>query len=307
MIINFLYPEFLFFLFLIPLYILIYFLSFFYNKKKAVLFSNFSAMERIFGVEMLSRNFFMLYLNIAIVFLLVLAISGMSISFNAETSSFAHVIAVDNSGSMKAVDIAPNRLDAAKDSAKRFVEMLPIGVKIGVISFAGDAKIIQELDNSKIKTKIAIDSIDFGDVAGTNIYNAVLTANKILQDEEMKSVVLISDGQLNVGEYERIISYARRNNIVINTIAEGTAEGGLTESNTISKVDEDMLKALAFNTDGKFFRAENLDKLDESFNELLRITNKEIVINLSFYLMIAALVLLSLSWVLYNLKLKTLP
>ena len=47
----FVYPGFLFLLLLIPLFIGIYFLSFYYNKKKALVFPNFEAVERVFGVE----------------------------------------------------------------------------------------------------------------------------------------------------------------------------------------------------------------------------------------------------------------
>jgi Mg-chelatase subunit ChlD len=130
--------------------------------------------------------------------------------------------------------------------------MLPFGTEVGVISFSGDALVLQTPDSSKIRVKMALDNVDYGVIQGTNVYNALLAANKLFGGEQLKSVVLISDGQLNVADAPQIIRYINRNNLVVNTIAVGTEEGGLTEFDTISKVDEDFLKSLAFNSDGRF-------------------------------------------------------
>jgi len=305
--ISFLYPGFLLFLLLIPLIILIYFLSSFYNKKKAILFPNFEAVERVSGTDIFSKNFISLYFNIAIIFLIVVGISGAVIHMRANTSSYSFVIAIDNSGSMKAADIEPNRLEAAKSAAKNFADLLPFGVEVGVIGFSGDASVYGNMDNSKIRVKGAIDSIDFGEVQGTNIFNAVVAANKLLEKRKMKTIVLISDGQLNVGDTGQIIRYANRNNIIINTILAGTTEGGLTEWNTISKSDEDIMKSLAFNTDGKFFKVQDKEELENSFDDILKKQEREIKIDISLYLFIAALILICIDWWLFNFRFRTLP
>ena len=57
----FLYPKFLMLLLLVPFFIFVYFFSIAYNKKKAVLFANFEAMERFYDVEFFSKNFLALY------------------------------------------------------------------------------------------------------------------------------------------------------------------------------------------------------------------------------------------------------
>jgi len=304
---TFLYPKFLGLLLLVPFFVLVYLFSMMYNKKKSVVFANFAAMERFYGIEFFSKNFAAMYFNLIILVLLVFALAGTAISFNVDTSAFSYVVAIDVSNSMSSDDVYPTRLDAAISEAKNFIDLLPVGVEVGIISFSGDATVLQTLETSKFKLKSALDAVDYGAIQGTNIYNALITANKLFDLRQMKSVVLISDGQLNVGDAPQIIRYVNRNNLIVNTIAIGTEEGGLTESNTISKVDEDFLKSLAFNSDGEFFRAKDLGDLGETFESLIRKTNREVTIDISFYLLLAAILIFSLLWVLYNLRFKVVP
>jgi Ca-activated chloride channel family protein len=305
--ISFLYPKFLTLLLLVPFFVFVYFFSIVYNKKKAVLFANFEAMERFYDVEFFSKNFFALYINLAVLILLIFSAAGTAITFNVDTSAYSYVIAIDNSGSMAADDIAPTRFAAAKTEAINFIEKLPVGVEVGVIGFSGDALVMQTLDNSKLKSKMAIESLEFGKIQGTNIYNALIASNKLFEERQMKSVILISDGQLNIGDAPQITRYANRNNLVVNTIAVGTEEGGKTDFDTVSKVDEDFLKALAFNTGGQFFRVKDVTTLGESFDELIKRTNKAVTVDISFYLLLAAIVVFTLMWVLHSLRFKVVP
>ena len=158
----FLYPNFLLLLLLVPFFVFVYFFSIAYNKKKAVLFANFEAMERFYDVEFFSKNFLALYVNLAILVLLVFSLAGTSVALNIDTSAFSYVIAVDTSDSMATTDVFPDRLNAAKIAAKDFVDLLPLGVEVGVVAFSGDSLVIQELDTSKLKTKMAIDNVNFG-------------------------------------------------------------------------------------------------------------------------------------------------
>jgi Ca-activated chloride channel homolog len=304
---SFLYPRFLGLLLLVPFFVFVYFFSIMYNKKKAMIFANFEAMERFHDIEFFSKNFMALYVNLIVLIFLVFALAGTAVSFDVDTSAFSYVIAIDTSSSMATNDVGSSRLVAAVDEAKDFIDLLPVGVEIGVVSFSGDAIVLQSLDTSKLKSKMALDSIDYGTISGTNIYNALLTSNKIFGLRQMKSVILISDGQLNVGDAPQIIRYVNRNNLIVNTIAIGTESGGLTEFNTVSKVDEDFLKSLSFNSGGEFFRAKDIRDLDATFNSLIRDTNKEVTIDLSFYLMLAAILVFTILWILYNLRFKVVP
>ena len=271
------------------------------------MFSNFEAMERFYDVEFFSKNFFALYMNLLVLILLVLALAGTGISFIADTSVFSYVIAVDSSSSMSSDDLYPNRLEAARSGAKKFVELLPIGVEVGVLEFSGDASVLQVLDSNKFKVNIALDAIKYGEVQGTNIYNALIGADKLFGDRQMKAVILISDGQLNVGDVPRVIEYINRNKLTVNTIAVGSEEGGITGFNTISEVDEDVLKSLAFNSGGEFFRVRDVEDFDLLFDSLMNKMSREVTVDLSFYFLIGAILMLTLLWVLHNFRFRVLP
>lgn len=305
--IYFVYPGLLFLLFLVPFFIFVYFFSFFYNKKKAVIFPNFEIMERVSGMGIFSKNFSALYLNVVIICLLVFAVAGMSVSYNAKTSSQSYAIVLDGSSSMKATDFLPNRLEAAKKSAKDFIDSLPTGTEVGILSFAGNVNLVQEMETSKIKLKLAIDSVDFGSIDGTNLYSALISAQSVFGDAKGKAVILISDGQINVGEAEQIVNYANQKKIIIHTFAVGTREGGITGLNTLSKVDEQFLQALSFNTGGLSFSIENSTEFDKSFSQIILPVEKEVTLNISFYLILVSILLFSLNWVLYNFRFKIIP
>ena len=67
------------------------------------------------------------------------------------------ILAMDVSGSMRAEDIKPNRLIASQEAAKTFVQALPREVKVGVISFAGTAAVVQAPTTSREDVVAAID------------------------------------------------------------------------------------------------------------------------------------------------------
>lgn len=264
-------------------------------------------MEKVSGSGVLSKNFISLYFNILVILLLVFSLAGTVVSFSRETSSFEYVIAIDNSGSMRTQDILPNRLTAAKEASKRFVDSLALGTNIGVVSFAGSAEVVKILDSSKLETNMAIESIDFTNLEGTNIYSTLTTAKELFSNADFKAVIIVSDGQINIGEVAQAIKYASSNDILVNTIAVGTKEGGVTEFNTISKTDEESLQALAFNTGGRFFLVDKNAALTQSFSDILEKINKEVSINISSYLLLTALGIIIINWILFNFRFRILP
>ena len=304
--IYFLYPSFLLFLLFVPLAILIYFLSTIYPYRKSINFPNFHAMSRISDVEIFSKNFLSLYLNIGAIIFIVLALAGLSISFQSEVGSFIYVFAIDTSSSMGTTDVHSTRLVAAKDFAKDFVTRLPT-VPIGVVSFSGDAQIIQGLESSKLLVRAAIDSVDYGVVQGTNVYDAIVAANSVFGASTLKSVILISDGQSNVEDAAKIIDYSKRRNIVVHTVAVGTSEGGETPFGTISKVNEDYLKALALNTGGKFFKISDEPGFDEVLFGLADESTGTVHLNLSTYMLVIGLLFIVTNWGLINFRFKIIP
>jgi Ca-activated chloride channel family protein len=300
----FLYPKFLLLLALVPLFILIYFSSFYYKKKKAINFPNFDAMQRVFGVEIFSRNFLSLFISIMILVSLVFASSGLVISYSGRGSV---VIAVDNSQSMLTADIIPNRLEAAKISSQDFVSSLPPSTQISVAKFSGKVSVVQQPDTSKIKSKMVLSDLGYEAGVGTDFDELLYTANLLTSGAQKKFLVVITDGQFNSGNVNDSIKYAKENGIIVNSIAVGTETGGLTEAGTISKIDELYLQYLAFQTGGQYSRAEDLGAFERSFKEMVSEAKSDVTFDMSTYLIFFALLLFSGNWILHNFRFRTIP
>jgi Ca-activated chloride channel family protein len=301
------HPYNLFFLSAAALVAIIHFFSIKYGKKKAVSFANFEAIERVAGSELFSKNITLLYLSILIVVIISLALSGAGVSLVRETSKFSFVIAVDASSSMTANDLLPDRISAAKEAAIEFVNNLPPSSRLGVISFSGSSLIKQRVTDNRMDMKAAVSSIKINEIGGTDILDAVITASNLLEKEDSKAVILISDGQININSVQQAIDYSNENNVIIQAIGIGTRQGSITQLNTISKLDEDSLKAIAFNTNGKYFSATNLNELRDSFNQIIEKTNKKVQVDLTYYLLVFGLFVFLVEWFLASTRYRNLP
>jgi len=299
MIFSFSHPQYLFLLFAIPIIFVIHFFSLSNRKKVALKFANFDAISRIQGIDFFSKNIIILSLSLLVVLSMILAISGLSVQVSKQASSFSFVIAVDSSGSMEANDFKPNRITVAKQTAIDFVNEAPIGVRIGVVSFSGDTYIEQDISEDRVEIKNSINNINIEGWGGTDLYEAVIASTNLLYDEEYKVIILLSDGQINVGKIENIIDYAQKNEVMIHAIAIGTKEGGKTPY-AISKLDEDFLKGVSYNTDGKYFLVEDKEALSQSFLDILKLTKKNISIELFNYLILFAIILFIIKFFLAN-------
>ncbi len=299
MYLSFSNPKYLFLLFIIPVIIFLYFYSIRNVPKKSLKFANFEAIARVRGIDFYSKDMKIPFANIIIISLLVFSISGLTLNKEIEASSFSFAIAIDVSQSMGATDINPDRLSAAKETAIDFVNSLPADSKIGVISFAGNSYIEQDITNDKGALKTAISNIKATKFGGTDIYEAIMISSGVLKDEQNKAIILLSDGQINVGNVYDAVEYARDNQVLAHSIGIGTLEGGET-SFGISKMDEDILKSIAYNTGGKYFNVNDKEKMQESFRQIVPLTRRFGSINLSVYLIFAVIILFVIEQVLIS-------
>ncbi len=303
---SFAHPYYLFTLFAIPIIFFIHFLALSNKKKKALKFANFDAIAKIQGIDFFSKNVVILVMYVLIVVMITFAISGLTLHTKMESSSFSFVIAIDTSQSMNADDFEPTRLGAAKKVISNFIDNAPRETKIGLISFAGSTKIESDLTNRKDDLFLSIGDIGISSYGGTDLYEAVLTSANILKFEEHKALILLSDGQINVGNVEDAYDYANHRDMIVHTIGIGTIEGGSTGF-SFSKLDENSLKTLSYNTDGIYILAGDKDNLTRAFDQIYARTDKKVAIELSDYLMLSALVLLVLVFFLSNTRYLNLP
>lgn len=299
-------PYYLFLLIVIPLIVFIHFVSLRHKGGWALRFANFEAIAKIRGIDLYSKNISVLILTILICVSLVFSVSGLTIHRTMSASAFSFVIAIDSSTSMDADDMIPDRITAAKDTALEFVDSAPLGTQFGVISFSGNALIEQGMTQEKTAIKNAINNIDLSFISGTDLYEGIVTSTNLLVSQEAGAVILLSDGQINVGDLDDAIAYANENDVLINTVAVGTPEGGKT-SYGYSKVDESSLISVATNTNGKFFRAANNEELAQSFKDILEYEIRNVSFDMTNYLIITSILLFILEYLLINTRYRIFP
>lgn len=307
--ITFTKPEYLWFLFVIPILIIIHFASLKSTKRRALKFANFEAIERVTGGEVISRNLFLLFIRLLIITLFVLALSGVTYWFSGPGSNFDFVLAIDSSSSMLTNDFNPNRIEAAKVRAEEFVDLVSTSTRIGVISFAGTSIIEQQLSDKFGDVKRSIRNIQARNVGGTDIGEAVITSATMLSSSNKPGIIiLLTDGQSNVGvQIEDAIEYVKSRSIIIYTIGVGTEKGGEFIGNVSLMLDEETLRIIAENTEGKYFRAATDESLRDTYGQIASIAETRIKRDLAIPFLVISLILVLIEWAMINTKYRTIP
>jgi Ca-activated chloride channel family protein len=208
------------------------------------------------------------------------------------------VMAMDVSGSMLAKDLKPNRMEALKKVATRFVEGRP-NDRIGIVVYAAEAYTKTPVTSDKAVVQEALRGIKYDNVIqdGTGIGMGLTTAVNRLKDSKAKSkvIILLTDGVNNAGfiEPETASQIAKEYGIKVYTIGIGTngnamfpyayaPNGGFLFKMMPVEIDVNLLQAIARNTGGKYYRANSNDKLESIYNEINKLETTEIQ-ELKFY------------------------
>jgi Ca-activated chloride channel homolog len=109
---------------------------------------------------------------------IVLALARPSVALSVPTNETTVILAIDVSGSMRAEDVQPNRLAAAQAAARQFVGDQPSGTKVGIVSFAGTAALVQPPTRGRDDLLAAIDRLDLQ--RATAIGSGILVSLKAL-------------------------------------------------------------------------------------------------------------------------------
>jgi len=187
------------------------------------------------------------------------------------------VLALDISGSMKAMDFRPNRLEACKKVAEEFILGRPTD-RIGLVVYAGEAytQCPVTSDHSTLLgllQKVKFDIIEDGTAIGDGLGTAI---NRLRESEaKSKIIILLSDGVNNRGYLDpySAAEIAKNMNIKVYTIGAGTNGQAPypTPYGTAmmpTEIDERLLQTIAQETGGKYFRATNNDKLKAVYEEI---------------------------------------
>lgn len=191
------------------------------------------------------------------------------------------VMAMDVSTSMLARDFTPDRISASKDIAIEFIAQRPTD-RMGIVVFAGESYTQCPLTTDRAALINMMKEVETGLIDdGTAIGNGLATAIARMKDSDAKSrvVILLTDGVNNSGEMspQMAVEIAKTYGIRVYTIGVGR-EGmapypvmtpwGVEIKNLEVEIDEDLLKHIADETGGRYFRANDNTKLAEIYNEI---------------------------------------
>lgn len=202
------------------------------------------------------------------------------------------VMSIDVSASMLAKDLKPNRLEALKKVAARFILARP-NDRIGLVEYAGESYTKTPLTSDKDIVLSSLNSISYNTLieGGTAIGMGLGTAVNRLKDSKAKSkvIILLTDGVNNTGSIDPKIAseLAVEFGIKVYTIGLGTngmalSPIGIRPNNTFQygnvqvEIDETLLKEIAAVTDGKYFRATSNTKLVEIYDEINKLERTDI-------------------------------
>ncbi|RPJ74588.1 MAG: VWA domain-containing protein [Acidobacteria bacterium] len=174
---TFLWPDMLWLLVAVPACVAVYILLLRRKKKAALRYASLSMVKEAMGAgQRFRRHVPPLVLLLALA-TLIAAVARPAAIVTLPTQQQTIILAMDVSGSMRARDVEPNRLVAAQEAAKAFVADLPRQVRVGVVSFAGTAAVVQPPTQKREDVVAAIDRFQLqrGTAIGSGIILSLAT------------------------------------------------------------------------------------------------------------------------------------
>ncbi len=285
-------PEFLWLLLLIPIVGIWYFVM---RKKDTARLK--IANTKGFAEQSLVAKFkpFLYVLRLLALASLIIAMArprNVEVSKKTKTTRGIDIVmAIDVSASMLAKDLRPNRLEALKGVATNFVNKRP-NDRIGIVVYAGESFTQTPITSDKRIVINTIRKLRWGDLeGGTAIGMGLGSAVNRLKDSKAisKVIILLTDGVNNSGfvDPRTATELAKELDIKVYTIGLGTngtaqfpvardASGKLIFRMQPVEIDEELLKYIAKQTDGKYFRATDNEKLASIYDEINKLEKTEV-------------------------------
>jgi Ca-activated chloride channel family protein len=312
---SFLWQEALWGLLLLPLLVLAYLWLLKRRKKVAINWASLGVVKEAMGAQRAWRRHVPPALLLLALAALLVAIARPMAVITLPLVEQTIVLAMDVSGSMRATDVEPNRLVASQNAAKSFIAELPRAVRVGVVSFAGTAAIVQPPTLSRDDVVAAIDRFQLqrGTAIGSGIVLSLATIfpdagidlsqitgqrpmPKALGDAKPEkeftpvepgsyssaAIVLLTDGQRTTGpDSMDAARMAADRGVKIYTVGIGTKDGdtiGFEGWSMRVRLDEETLKQIALATRAEYFyagTAHDLKKVYQSLGSRLSAQKKE--------------------------------
>jgi Ca-activated chloride channel family protein len=329
---SFVWPDFLWSLLALPLLVLLYWWLLYRRKKATLRFASLSIVKQAMGKGPGWRRHVPPVLMLLALATLLIATARPRAVVTLPLQQETIILAMDVSGSMRATDVLPNRMVAAQEAAKAFLSELPRNVRVGVVSFAGTAAVVQPPTQNREDIVAAIDRFQLqrGTAIGSGIVLSLATIfpeagidlSQITGQRNMPlgpgdkapkeftpvqpgsfssaAIVLLTDGQRTTGpDPLDAAKMAADRGVKVYSVGIGTKEGetiGFEGWSMRVRLDEETLKNVANLTRAEYFyagTAADLKKVYQSLSSRLIVEKKETEVTALFAGAAAALVLLA--------------
>lgn len=297
---RFSHTEYLYFLFIIPIIIGLFWYITILQKRAIKRFGNFDTLIQLMPGFSTQRGWLKVIIFSTAITLIIIGLAGPQFGSKlteVKRKGIELIIALDVSNSMMSQDIQPSRLERAKQAISRLVDKLSDD-RLGLIVFAGDAYVQLPVTNDYISAKMFLSSINPGIVPkqGTAIGSAInLAASSFSpQSETSKVIVVISDGENHEDDAVEAAKRATEQGIFVYAIGIGSPQGSpipVSQDNpnsfmkdkegnvVVSKLDEETLSKVAVAGNGRYIRATNsqlgLLPLFDEINKMQKTEMKE--------------------------------
>jgi Ca-activated chloride channel family protein len=264
---------------------------------------------------------------------IIFALARPSATVTLPSEEGTVILSMDVSGSMRATDVKPSRMEAVKEAARIFINNRPRNVRIGIVAFSGSAELIQPpiTDNDQLLAAVsrlkpdrytaigsgiqaALDAI-FEKASQTYTETAQPSANPLTtpsQDQQQEpppmapgsyksaAIILLTDGQSNQGPDPLDVADKAANlGVRVFTVGVGTKEGAIIGFEGFSFrvfLDEETLRQVAAKTAASYFKASSegdLLRIYKSLSTRLMVEREKSEITALFNVAAAALLLVA--------------
>lgn len=278
-------PQYFYLLMSLPLLVLLYFFVLAWQRKRQKQFAEKHLLKRLVPERSRSKSLLKLVLIALSVAFLTLALVNPQIGTRVEKvkrKGVDLVFAIDVSKSMLTQDVAPDRLERAKQIMSRTIDDL-ISDRVGIIAYASQAypQLPITTDYGAARLFLRNVNTDLISSQGTAIAEAIELANRYFDDETQQNrlLVILSDGEDHEQGIENALEEAAEANIRILTVGLGTGGGGPIPEyrrgrrigykknrqgeTVISKRNEDLLRKIARQAEGAYISGNDIRKASE--------------------------------------------
>lgn len=292
--VRFAHPEYLYFLGLLPVLIVVLFWHYRVREKKLAAIGDVELVRRLTESFSSTSWWFRQSLLLTALALLIVAAAGLEVGTRYEEVTLEGidlVIALDVSASMHAEDVQPNRLEKAKHAINTLLGRLG-GDRVALVVFAGGAFIQCPMTSDYAAIRMLLDAADVSSITsgGSNLGGALEKAAQAFPravaetQPADKAIVLFSDGEDHEPDYDAVVDQLKEERVRVFAIGIGTDAGvpiplydeqgrvldfKKNEGNVVTtRREETHLRKIAENTNGQYFgisaNESEIDKLYRS-------------------------------------------